>query len=267
MRLEAVAATWPEAESASRRAPAVLPFGALEQHGPHLPLSTDTIMADWLAGRVADAVDGWLLPAIPLGDTAGNNGFPGTVSLSFDTVRSVVTDIGRSLRRSGFPCLIIVNGDYGNRAALQVASRGLREEGWSTLVIDYPGLEEIAAEVCETRPAGPGLYHADEVETSVLLALRPDLVHMDRALATYPEIPLTLGAVPTDLAQLSPSGVLGDPSSASAGKGAAILDALERRAVRLARAYLAETNGAEQGPTRNHGAHKGPDPGTMSPGP
>ena len=241
MRLEAESATWPEAERARHRSPAVLPFGALEQHGPHLPLSTDTVIAAWLAQRVADAVDGWLLPAVPFGDTAGNDGFPGTLSLSFDTVRAVLIDVGRALRRSGFPCLIVVNGDYGNRAPLRLASRDLAAEAFSVLVVDYPGLEEVAAEVCESPPAGPGFYHADELETSVLLALRPSLVHRERAVAAYPELPVTLGAVPADLARLSPSGVLGDPTRASAEKGAAILEGLQSRAVEVARAFLIET--------------------------
>lgn len=246
MRLEAATATWPEADGARRRrAPAVLPFGALEQHGPHLPLSTDTIMAAWLAEQVADAVDGWLLPAIPLGDTAANDSFPGTVSLSFDTVRSIVTDVGRSLRRSGFPCLIVVNGDFGNQAPLRVAARDLaRNDNWPVLVIDYPGLDEVAAQVCETPPAGPGFYHADEVETAAVLALRPDLVHLDRAVASYPEMPLTLGATPADLARLSPSGVFGDPRLATAAKGSTLLALLAERAVALARAFLADQGGA-----------------------
>jgi len=254
VQLEAATATWPEADGArARHAPAVLPFGALEQHGPHLPLSTDTIMAAWLAQRVADAVEGWLLPAVPFGDTAANDGFPGTVSLSFDTVRSIVTDVGRSLRRSGFACLIVVNGDFGNQAPLRVAARDLaRNDNWPVLVIDYPGLDEVAAQVCETPPAGPGFYHADEVETSAVLALRPDLVHLGRAVASYPEMPLTLGATPTDLARLSPSGVFGDPRPADAGKGSTLLGLLAERAVALARAFLADQGGvpaAEEEPT------------------
>jgi creatinine amidohydrolase len=241
MRLEAGSATWPDAERARHCSPAVLPFGALEQHGPHLPLSTDTVMAAWLAQHIADAVDGWLLPAVPFGDTAGNDGFPGTLSLSFDTVRAIVNDVGRGLRRSGFPCLIVVNGDYGNRGPLHLAARDLAAEAFGVLVVDYPGLEEAAADVCESPPAGPGFYHADELETSVLLALRPSLVHLDRAVAAYPELPVTLGAVPADLARLSPSGVFGDPMRASAEKGAAVLEVLGQRAVALARAFLAET--------------------------
>ena len=241
MRVDAATATWPEADEARRRGrPAVLPFGALEQHGPHLPLSTDTLMAVWLAEHVADAHGGWLLPAVPFGDTAGSDGFPGTLSVSFDTVRAIIVDVCRSLKRAGFPCLIIVNGDYGNQAPLRLGARDVSAElGWPVLVIDYPGLAAAAEEVCETPPAAPGFYHADEVETSVVLALRPDLVHLDRAVVSYPEMPLTLGSVPTDLAGISPSGVFGDPRRADAEKGRRLLELLGERAVALARSFLA----------------------------
>jgi creatinine amidohydrolase len=262
MRTDAASATWPEADEACRRgAPAVLPFGALEQHGPHLPLSTDTIMATELAARVADAIDGWLLPVVPLGDTEANNGFPGTLSLSFDTVRAIAVDISRSLHRSGWRCLIVVNGDYGNQAPLRTAARDVDAAlGWPVLVIDYPGLAEAAAQLCETPPAGPGFYHADEVETSVILALRPDLVHLERAVAGYPEMPATLGAAPTDLAAVSPSGVFGDPRPADAGKGAALLDFLEEKAVALARSFLA-TRVPARGQTPHGQPTVGPGPG------
>jgi creatinine amidohydrolase len=237
---DAAAATWPEADEARRSGrPAVLPFGALEQHGPHLPLSTDTLMAQWLAQRVCEAVGGWLLPALPYGDTAANEGFPGTVSLAFDTVRAIAVDICRSLKRAGFPCLIVVNGDYGNRAPLALAGRDVAAAlGWPVLVVDYPGLAEAAAEVCETPPAGPGLYHADEVETSIVLALRPDLVHLERAAAGYPQVPATFGSVPTDMARISVSGVFGDPRPATAEKGHRLLELLGDRAVALARSFL-----------------------------
>lgn len=197
-------------------------------------------MAETLAERVTAAVDGWLLPAIPYGETSNSDGFPGTVSLSFDTVRAIACDIARSLFRSGHPCLIIVNGDFGNQAPLRTAARDMaRSPGWPVLVIDYPGLEEIAASVCRTAPAGPGFYHADEVETSVVLAVRPDLVHMDRAAAAYPDMPAAMGATPLDLSQVSPSGVFGDPTAASAATGNAILEQLTVRAVELSRTFLA----------------------------
>jgi creatinine amidohydrolase len=240
MRLDAEHATWPEAHDATvARRPAILAFGALEQHGPHLPLSTDTIMATELAARVADATDGWLLPAVPYGYTWGNDGFAGTLSLSFDTVRSLTGDLCRALQRQGFPCLIVINGDFGNQAPLHQAARDARERaGWPVLILDYPGLAEAAVQVCETQPAAPGFYHADEVETSVVLALRPDLVHLDRATIAYPRMPDTLGATPIGLDRLSPTGVFGDPRPADAAKGQQLLELLTDRALAVVRAFL-----------------------------
>jgi creatinine amidohydrolase len=236
-------ASWEDARDAARAgAPAVLPFGAFEQHGPHLPLSADTAMAAELARRTAEGVDGFLLPAVPFGDTAGNDGFPGTVSLSFDTVRAVVLDICEGVRRSGFPCLIVVNGDFGNRAPLALAGReALRRNGWRMLVIDYPGWEELADQISETPAAGHGLYHADEVETSIMLAVRPQSVRAERAVTEYPTFEPTFGSVPTSLHELSRSGVFGDPRSATAEKGERLLRELADRAVAIARAFVERT--------------------------
>jgi creatinine amidohydrolase len=233
-------ASWTDAlQAASEGGPVVLPFGAFEQHGPHLPLSTDTAMAAELARRVAQAIGAFLLPAVAFGETSSNDGFPGTVSLSFDTVRAIALDICKGVRRCGFQSLIVVNGDFGNQAPLRLAAReALTQMEWPMLVIDYPGLAEVAAEICESLPAGSGLYHADELETSVMLALRPAAVHPDRVEAEYPSLPATFGSVPSRLRELSRTGVFGDPRVASAKKGELILDALTERAVAVSRAFL-----------------------------
>jgi len=243
MRIDAEAATSPEAgEAAAQGRPAIFPFGAHEQHGPHLPLSTDTIMAGEVARRVADALDGWLLPAIPYGYTWVNEGFPGTLSLSFDTVRAIAVDLCRNLARSGFGCLIVINGDFGNQAALHQAARDVGP-GFPVLVLDYPGLDEAAAQVCDTTPAGRGFYHADEVETSIVLALRPELVHMDRAVVSYPRMPDTIGTTPIPVERLSPSGVFGDPRPSTAAKGNELLRLLSDRCTLVAKAFLAGLSG------------------------
>lgn len=132
----------------------VLPFGAFEQHGPHMPLSTDTIMARELARRLAGAADA-LLPPVHYGETSGDNGFPGTLSLGFETVRRITLDICASLREGGVAGLVVVNGDFGNQAPLQLAACEARDQlGYPVLMIDYPGLAEIAAEVSQSAPAG-----------------------------------------------------------------------------------------------------------------
>jgi creatinine amidohydrolase len=245
MHTEAEGATWPEAAAARDAGrPVVLPFGALEQHGPHLPLATDTWMAGALAQAIAEAVEGWLLPAIPLGHTVGNDGFPGTVSLSFDSVRAVASDVARSLQRGGWRTLVIVNGDYGNQGPLRAMARDAWDQlGFPVLVVDYPGLVEAAEAVCDTAPAGPGFYHADEFETSVLLALRPRSVRMDRAAPEYPPMPATVGSTPIGLHELSRSGVFGDPTAATAEKGRRLLGQLVDAAVNLTNSFLAERVG------------------------
>lgn len=221
--------------------PIILPWGAYEQHGPHLPLATDTVMAAELARRLAVRFGAWLLPPVHYGETANNAGFPGTLSLSFDTVRAILLDLCAALSRHGARHLIVVNGDFGNQAPLKLAARQARQQlGIHVLVVDYPGLEATAAEVLETRPAAPGFYHADEFETSAMLAIAPDSVRMDRAVPEYPRFPATYPALFAELDTISASGVFGDPRPASAEKGRALLESLTRSAAALIAAFLAE---------------------------
>ena len=218
----------------------VLPFGALEQHGPHLPLSTDTIMSEGLARRITDEIDGILLPPLPYGQTSDNAGFAGTMTLSFDTVRAIAKDIAAALKQQGARGFVIVNGDFGNQAPLRQAAREISEQlDLPILVVNYPGMAEIAAELCTTEPAGLGLYHAEEFETSLVLHLQPEDVRMELAVAEYPVYPATFPAVLTGLDQLSRSGVFGDPRPATAELGARLLDRLTAEAVSLVNAFLA----------------------------
>ena len=242
--LDGRTAAWPEVEElAGQGCVAVLPFGAFEQHGPHMPLSTDTIMAEELARRLAKAAGALLLPPVHYGETSGNAGFPGTISLGFDTVRRIALDICASLRDGGVAGLVIVNGDFGNQAPLKLAAREAREQlGYPVLMIDYPGLAEIATEVSESAPAGHGFYHADEVETSMVLAIEPTAVKMARARAEYPRFPPGYGSTPIPLRQISRSGVFGDPRGATAEKGARILDALTERAWAIVESFLTGLN-------------------------
>jgi creatinine amidohydrolase len=196
-------------------------------------------MATELARRVAERVGGLLLPSVAYGETSNNAGFPGTVSLSFDTVRSIVLDVCTALVRHGARSLVIVNGDFGNQAPLKLAAREANERlGFSVLIVDYPGLPAAAAQVCETPPAGPGFYHADELETSVMLAVAPQSVRMERAVAEYPAFPPTYPAAFAGLETISTSGVFGDPRAATADKGRLLLDRLIDEATTLVQAFL-----------------------------
>jgi creatinine amidohydrolase len=218
---------------------AILPVGAEEEHGAHLPLATDTIMATGLAERLAAELDALLLPAIPYGETWTTSGYPGTISLSFDTLRAIVVDIGSALAAQNVAALIVVNGHFGNGAPLEQAARFLQaERQLPTLILNYPGMEAAAAEICESKPVAPGFFHAEEVETSLVLHLQPDAVHMERAEAEYPTFPPAFGSTPIKLDTFCKSGVFGDPRPATADKGARLLDALTAAALAVVREFL-----------------------------
>jgi creatinine amidohydrolase len=244
--LDLHAATSPEVKAAIDEAGsgsgaiAVLAVGAQEQHGAHLPLSTDTVMAHGVARRIAEALDALLLPPIAYGDAWNNEGFAGTLSLSPDTLRAVLVDLGRGLARMGVKALVIINGHFGNREPIALAARRLKTEfAFPVMHLDYPAMERIATAICDSLPAAPSFYHADEVETSMMLALAPDLVRMERAAPEYPDFPELFGAVPLDLSSFNRSGVFGDPRPATAEKGEQLIAGISAESVRLIRLFLA----------------------------
>ena len=225
---------WPEVAVATEAgALAVLAIGACEQHGAHLPLTTDTDMAHGVAGRVAGVLDALLLPPVAYGDAWNNEAFPGTLSLSPTTLRAVIDDIGQGLRRMGVRGLVIVNGHFGNREPIALAARALVAAGLPVLHLDYPGMEILAGEVCDSAPAAPGFYHADEVETSIMLALRPAAVDMAKAAPEYPQFPPTFGIEPMQLRDFVHSGVFGDPRPATAAKGERLIEGIVAESLRL----------------------------------
>ena len=241
--LEAYRSSWTDVAAHLQRVPvAVLPFGALEQHGPHLPLGTDTATAAELARRLADRLDAVLLPPVHYGDTWNNAGYPGTVSLRPATVTAIATDVGRAVAFAGARLLVVVNGDWGNRAPLAAAMRALQAEGTiRAIALDHPGMDAAIAEVRESPAAAPGLNHAEEVETSIMLAIAPGDVHTDRYERSYPALPSDYGVRPMQLHPFSESGVFGDPTSATVEKGEHILAAtVEAALVVLADALPAD---------------------------
>jgi creatinine amidohydrolase len=239
--MKAEMATWVEVEQhlAKGDVVAILPVGAQEQHGPHMPLATDTIMAAGLAERLADELDALLLPAVPYGETWTTAGWAGTITLGFNTVVAITVDIGAALAAQNVAALVIVNGHFGNQAPLEQAARMLLTQyHLPTLILNYPGMEQAAAAICESQSAAPGFYHADEVETSIVLRLKPEAVHMDRAQAEYPQFPPTFGAMPMRLNTFCESGVFGDPRPATAAKGERLLYVLTATALEVVQAFL-----------------------------
>jgi creatinine amidohydrolase len=213
----------------------IQPIGAIEQHGPHLPLVTDALIAETVAARAMELsqTPAWLLPTLAYGTSNEHLGFSGTVSLSTKTLMNVCLDVGRSLHRSGLQTLVFVNGHGGQPQLLELTARDIRAEtGIKVFVITVGRLGLPAGVTISDESFG---YHGGDLETSVMLALCPEAVDMSLAqpdgLAARDAFAgmdfLTLeGAVPTAwlTRDLSDSGVLGDPRSADAGRGAQIVD-------------------------------------------
>ena len=206
--------TWTEHHQAERRALLAVPVGACEQHGPHLPLDTDTRIAAALAENLADKFEGEILVTPPLTISASGEhaGFPGTLSLGTDVFEQVVVELVRSADWSSG--VVLVNGHGGNRVPVERAVRLLHAEGRKVLSW-WP------------RVAG-GDAHAGDTETSLMLAIAPDLVRMHRA-----EVGVTapLGDVIDEIREggvraVSRNGVLGDPLRASASAGRTMLTRL-----------------------------------------
>lgn len=210
MRLDRL--RWPEVAERAGQSVLAVPVGSTEQHGPHLPLSTDTEIAEALCERLARLRDDVLIcPPVAYGAAGEHAGFPGTLSIGSVATASVLVELGRSA--DAFAAVVFVSTHGGNREAVDSAVRLLSSESrqvkaWS------PGV-----------PSG-GDAHAGRTETSVLLALRPELIDLEAASPGCTEAvehlmpALRAGGVRS----VSPNGVLGDPGGASADAGERILD-------------------------------------------
>lgn len=229
----------------ARRPAALLPLGAVENHGEHLPLATDNLLADAVARQVAEQVDdAVVLPPLPYGQVWSTSAYAGTISLTLETMVGVLYEIGASLHAQGVPLLVFVNGHMGNLDAMKLAARRLHDEhGMKVLTLTYPGIGEVAREVLEEHRLHPSYFHACELETSYMLHLAPEHVRIELARANRPELPADIDVTPTPWHVFSPdSPVLGDPTLATADKGRAIIDVAVAKIVELigvARAGLA----------------------------
>ena len=225
---------WPKVEQAAIQggSTVVWPFGAVEQHGPHLPLGTDGLFADRLVDAVLERLPQelpiWRLPLQNLGFSPEHLGFAGTLSLAPDQLISQVVAVGQQLAGAGFQRLVLFNGHGGQIALLQTAARQLRSTVPSLAVLPcflWSGPEGLSALIPEPERS-QGL-HAALAETSLMMHLAPELVGPERPCDGHqggsPPLGWSLeGAAPTAwlTGDLSSTGVIGDSAGASAALGA-----------------------------------------------
>ena len=211
--------SWPEIEAGLKETRTViLPVGATEEHGPHLPTITDTIQAMEVARAVAVKKDIFLAPPLHYGVCRSTRGFPGTITVGHDALRAFAKDLLISFADSGFAKVMILTGHAGGQhmAALEEACQmAVEERDFRVSLVSLFDLIDFKA--VETPHDG----HAGEVETSLMMVIRPTLVKGKPALH-FPARPRFL--IQKDVRHLMGNGIMGNPGPASPEKGKAFFD-------------------------------------------
>lgn len=222
---------------------AILPLGATEQHGAHLPVSVDSTLVDAVLARSlpfwSEDTNALILPTLDVTKSNEHQNHPGTLALSARTLLATLEDIGASVSRAGIKRLVLFNGHGGNTAILEVACRELRlMHGMITAHASWFGFAETDGLVAPEDAAHD--LHAGDIETSAMLAAHPDLVEMSLASNQQPksrtwQSTLRWTGLNGQAARpgwrvddLTPDGVCGDATAATREKGEAMLDSAAR---------------------------------------
>jgi creatinine amidohydrolase len=226
--------TMPEYErglAASRTV--LIPFGSLEEHGAHLPLSTDTLQVVEVCRRVGERTGAHVAPAVPYGVCRSSRNHPGTVGVGTATLRAIAVDLVRDFYRHGMRAFVLISGHAGKTHLLTLVDAG------EQLLDELPEASiSVISEYHEAQRAGAGVVeaeddsHAGEIETSRVLFLRPELVK-GTSPAEWPDFPDA--RLVRDKRRHWRGGVWGDPAKASADKGRVLTELAVARVTALVR--------------------------------
>ncbi len=242
--------TWDEIQNLLDKIKAViLPIGSCEQHSLHLPLGMDSFSAIKLSEKIAKALEEevLVLPPILYGVSPHHMNFPGTITLSSDTLINIVLDIARSLKHHGVNKLIIINGHGGNTAPLTIALRKIREEVGIEVVLINPWelISDVIMDTLESTVWG----HACEFETSEALVIIPNMVRVNKIKkpkikeqkAPYMTIWEKVKVLwPWNTDELTDTGSIGDPTKASREKGEKLFNAMFERTLEFITHFIKE---------------------------
>jgi creatinine amidohydrolase len=233
--------TWTEIQSMPDKENTVIiqPLGAIEQHGPHLPLIVDAAISEAVAGKTLAKLDtnipAYALPTLYYGKSNEHCHFPGTIALSAQTLLAVICEMADSIYRAGFRKLVLLNAHGGQPQVMEIAARDIHQkyQDFSIFPLFVWRVPNIAAQLLTPKELELGI-HAGDAETSLLLSILPEQVKMERAVCEYPQ------GLPTDsllsmegnlpfawlTGELTVSGVLGDATAATKEKGDILLESL-----------------------------------------
>ncbi|NET34340.1 MAG: creatininase family protein [Cyanothece sp. SIO1E1] len=233
--------TWTDIQGMANKANVVIiqPVGAIEQHGPHLPLIVDAAIGVAVLGqalhKLEPTIPAYALPTLYYGKSNEHWHFPGTITLSAQTLLATLMEVAESIYRAGFRKLVLMNSHGGQPQVIEIAARDLHQQYEDFLV--FPlftwRVPHIAGEMLSTKEKELGI-HAGDAETSMMLSILPDQVKMEAAVPEYPyglpedsllsmEGKLPFAWTTRDLSQ---SGVLGDPTTATREKGDRLLESV-----------------------------------------
>ena len=233
--------TWKEIAEMPHKENTVIiqPIGAIEQHGSHLPIAVDSAISLGVLGKALaqldDAIPAYALPSLYYGKSNEHWGFPGTISLSAETLLSVIQEMAASIYSSGFRKLILMNSHGGQPQIMEIAARDIHQEhpDFQVFPLFTWRVPNIAGELITKQELEYGI-HAGDAETSIMLSLLPEQVKMDLAVKEYPpnltqDSLLSMeGKLPFAwlTKEVSTSGVMGDATVATKEKGDRILASL-----------------------------------------
>jgi creatinine amidohydrolase len=212
----------------------IIPCGSIEEHGDHLPLCTDSLQAEFVSLSVAQKTGCLVAPPLRYGLCSSTRNFPGTITITFDTLRSIMTDILEDFIRNGFKRFLVITGHAGGShmtairlAAKKVVVNHMNEENRPRIMVcsDYDFAYDLRGKDFDERDS-----HAGTIETSRVMAIRPDLMK-EKGASNYPTFPRF--EITPDPERYFPSGVMGDPTIASAEKGKKINDYVIEQIVKL----------------------------------
>jgi creatinine amidohydrolase len=238
--------TWQEINALDRSTIVVATFGAIEQHGTHLPLETDALIGREIARRLDAACGGRLLilPTQWLGLSLHHMSFSGTLTASVDTYLAMVFDLLGSVAQAGFQKIMVINSHGGNVSALDLVLTKCREQYPKTRMIGITYWNAATAQLNALRESAVGgMGHACELETSLVLAIRPDLVRGEhvspdgrQALSEFLSRDMLVGgsvSISRHFSEISKHGAVGDPRTASAEKGERFFEVIVARLAKL----------------------------------